>query len=219
MPKVAPVKYPIGAFTGALRAALVCVMKSKFTGIKTAAEYKRGELAKNILRLVAAGLEVGATTAAAPNTLQLIDYLDPKGRYQRNRIWKTIKYLESKNRIELTEDKGHTYVTLTELGKVHFDEESIQEMQIANPRRWDKKWRLILFDLPSKHEKVRQSFRRKLEDFGLIMYQRSVFIYPHECREEVQAVAEWYGVQHCVRYIVATEINDIRFFAKRFDLL
>jgi hypothetical protein len=49
--------------------------------------------------------------------------------------------------------------------------------------------------------------------------KRSVFIYPHECQEEVLAVAKWYGVEDHVRYLVATEIHDMRRFIEVFKLL
>jgi DNA-binding transcriptional regulator PaaX len=194
-------------------------MGTKFKGIKTASEYQRGELAKNILRLVGAGVVVAGAAAAAPNTVQLIDYLNPKGSHERNRIWKAIKYLEQQNRIAFEEQGAHIYVTLTKQGRIQLDEDAIWEMTIEPPRRWDHKWRIVMFDLPRTHERVRQSFRLKLEDLGFKLYQRSVFIYPHECHEEIHTVAKWYGVDQYIRYIVATEINDMRRFAKEFDLL
>ena len=193
-------------------------MGTRFQGIKTAAEYRRGELAKDVLRLVGAGL-AGSAVVVAPNAAQLIDYFVPNNPRERNRIWKAIKYLEQMNRVSL-EDKGaHTYVTLTAQGRLQLNEDSIWELTIDEPRRWDHKWRLVMFDLPAQYEKKRQSFRLKLEDMGLRQYQRSVYIYPHDCREEVQTVAQWYGVERFVRYIVAMEINDIREFVRVFGLL
>src|ERR1043166_9676937 len=76
--------------------------RTKFKGIKTATEYRRGELAKDILRLVAAGVVVGTAMVAAPNTLQLLDYFDPKGRRERNRIWNAIHYSERHGDVSVT---------------------------------------------------------------------------------------------------------------------
>lgn len=195
-------------------------MGVKFKGIKTAAEYRRGELTKDILRLVAAGVIVGSVGIVAPNAIQLIEYFQPRSRAERNKIWKAIKYLEAREKLLLTEDsKRGISATLTEKGRAQLNEDSIWDLRIDPPRRWDRKWRLIMFDLPVRHERARHPFRRKLEDFGLKLYQRSVFIYPHECYKEVRTVAEWYGVHRYVRYIVATEINDMRVFVRKFDLL
>lgn len=195
------------------------MMATKFKGIKTAKEYRRGELTRDILRLIGAGVVIAGATIAAPNTLQLIDYFNPKGRAERNRIWKVIKYLESKNRVSFEERGGKTYVVLTQTGGRRLSEDFIADLAVRKPRRWDHKWRLVMFDLPMRHEKVRQAFRNKIEDFGFEMYQRSVFIYPYECHEEVHTVAKWYGVDEHIRYVVATEIHDMRQFIQKFDLL
>jgi DNA-binding transcriptional regulator PaaX len=193
-------------------------MATRFRGIKTAAEYRRGELVRDILRLVGAGL-AGTAVLVAPNTAQLIEYFVPNSPRERNRIWKAIKYLEQKNRIVLEEKGAHTYVTITAQGRLRLNEDTIWELTIDTPRRWDHKWHIVMFDLPAQYEKKRQSFRLKLEDMGLRQYQRSVYIYPHDCHEEVLTVAKWYGVERFIRYIVATEINDMRDFVHAFGLL
>lgn len=194
-------------------------MATKFKGIKTAAEYRRGEICKDILRLVGAGVVVG-TAVVAPNAVQLIDYLNPAGRAERNRIWKAIKYLEDKHRLRI-EDRGDTqYIHLTREGKRELDELLVWEIAIKQPRFWDHKWRLVMFDFPTSYrDHLRHSFRLKLEDLGFIQYQRSVFIYPHECAQEIDIIADWFNARDHVRYIVATEINDMRRFVKEFGLL
>ena len=174
---------------------------------------------KNILRLVAAGVVIGGAAVAAPNTLQLIDYFDPKGKYERNRIWKAIKYLESKHRIILQEHDGALYVELTTTGQREHSGTFIEDIEVKTPKYWDHKWRFVMFDLPVRFGKTRHVFRHKLQDLGFRSYQRSVFIYPYECHEEVHTIAKWYGVDQYIRYIVATEVHDMRRFAKEFDLL
>lgn len=180
---------------------------------------KQGELTKEILKVVCFGIVIGAATMAAPNTLQLIDYFDPKGSRARKRIWNAIKYLEAKNRLRMYENESGSFVEITAQGKRYLNEEAIWDIAIREPKSWDQKWRLVMFDIPARHQKVRHVFRLKLEDLGFKLYQRSVFIYPHECTTEVLTVAKWYGVEDHVRYIVATEIHDMRRYIKEFDLL
>jgi DNA-binding transcriptional regulator PaaX len=192
--------------------------KLKFQGIKKASEYRRGELARDVLRVAAAGLVVGSAIVA-PNMPQIIDYFDPRGVAERRRIWRAIKYLEERNSIEIRRAGGHEKVFLTKRGKVQLDEESVWDLEIRKPWRWDHKWRLVMFDFPARFERVRRPFRDKLTDFGLVSYQKSIFIYPYECQEEILTLAEFYGVRDYVRYIVAEEISNMREIAKRFDLI
>lgn len=193
-------------------------MATKFKGIKTAAEYRRGEIARDILRLIGAGAVMGAVVAA-PNVAQLLDMFDPKGRAQRNKIWKAIKYLESQERIRIAEEKGERTLVLTRQGQVALDELSIEELRVQPPRTWDRKWRIVMFDIPMYKSRNRIPFRAKIQDLGFEMYQKSVWVYPYECRQEVLMVAEHYEVREYIRYLTVEEMSNMREFVKKFDLL
>lgn len=191
---------------------------AQFKGIKKACEYKRGELARDILRLVHAGAVVG-TAVVAPNVVQLIDMFDPDGTAERNRIWKAIKYLEEKNRVRIVEQGGKRTLVITNGGRITLSEIALDEMAIKKPRWWDKKWRLVMFDIPAQQARNRHPFRCKLEDMGYVQYQRSVFVHPYESRKEVAALAEFYGVREYVRYLVVEEMEDIRDLARHFGII
>lgn len=190
----------------------------KFKGIKKAAEYERGELVRDVLKVIGAGVVLGSVIVA-PGLAQVIDYFDPRGPSERRRIWRAIKYLEEKNSLRIRNENGEDRIYLTNGGKLRLSEDEIWDLQIKKPWRWDHKWRLVMFDLPAQYEKTRRPFREKLQDFGFLLYQKSIFIYPYECQKEVLAVAELYGVRNFIRYVVAEEISDIRKFAREFDLL
>jgi DNA-binding transcriptional regulator PaaX len=188
---------------------------ARMLGPKTARQTDtRGTLARDILHMVADAL----AGRAPARTADLIAAFSPESRDERNRIWKTIKYLEEKDRIEIREQNGDLYVTLTRTGENKLDEDAIWDLAVKTPGRWDHKWRLVLFDLPVGESRNRHSFRAKLEDLGFRLYQRSVFIYPYECGSEIDAIARWYGVDEHIRYIVATEIHDMHRFAREFGL-
>ena len=175
----------------------------------------RGNLARNILSLIRAH----PGSAVAANTVQLIASFEPQTREERTKIWKTIKYLESKNRVRIIIEGKDRYAIITESGKRYLSARQIEELDIKKPARWDYKWRFVMFDLPVRcSSTARHSFRAKLEDMGFKLYQRSVFIYPYECHEEVHTIAKWYGLDAYIRYIVATEVHDMRKFIKAFDL-
>lgn len=192
----------------------------RFKGIKKAAEYERGELVRDVLKVIGAGLVAGSVVIA-PNFAQVIDYFDPKGPRERRRIWRAIRYLEEKNSIFIEVEDGREVVRLTDGGKIALERRAIDDLQIKRPWRWDHRWRLVMFDIPQRQASsgAREALRWKLRDLGFIQYQKSVFIYPFECQREILAIADIYGVRECVRYIVAEEISDMRRFAKEFDLL
>ncbi len=112
----------------------------------------------------------------------------PKGVYQSlyksplgsRAIYNGLKNLEVRGVIRLKDghylftDKGKSWLTRAQYKYFRF-----------RHGPWDKKWRLILFDIPSNMEKQRQAFRRKLKYIGCYMIQKSVFVFPYPCEKEI----------------------------------
>jgi DNA-binding transcriptional regulator PaaX len=175
----------------------------------------RGSLAQSILRLVEAEFD---SAHAEANALQVISHFKPQDRFERNRIWKAIKYLEEQNRIAIKERGDEYYILLTQEGKVKLAEVAIWDLSVATPKRWDKKWRVVMFDFPKEMTTTRNSFRQKLEDIGFKVYQRSVYIYPFECTEEVKSICDFFNASEYVRYLVAIDIDNVEQYIALFEL-
>lgn len=96
------------------------------------------------------------------------------------------------------------------LEKYNFDDFSIQ------PKcPWDGQWRMFAFDIPEKKRTTRDMLRRKLKKIGFFQFQRSVWIFPFECTEEMDYVCEFLGVQsHALMF--AGKIHDDRLLRKYF---
>ncbi len=176
---------------------------------------ERGSLAQSILQLVESEFD---SSHAETNALQVISYFKPQDRFERNRIWKAIKYLEEQNRIAIKEKGDEYYILLTEEGKVKLAEVAIWDLSVSAPKRWDKKWRMVMFDFPKEMTTTRNSFRQKLEDIGFRPYQRSVYIYPFECTEEVSSICDFFDARQYVRYLVAIDIDNADEYITAFSL-
>lgn len=107
---------------------------------------------------------------------------------------------------------------LTDKGRELLNERVLWELKLPRPKKWDGKWRLVVFDIPKDRRKRRDSFRRKLHEFGLQLYQNSVWIYPYPLEAEVRQLADVYRLSGCVSFIVAEEISDEYAYLKRFGL-
>jgi DNA-binding transcriptional regulator PaaX len=122
--------------------------------------------------------------------------------------------------IILREEDGKLIVELSERGRRKIKGLEFQDLKIPTPQKWDKKWRLVIFDIPEtkKGKLARQALVEKLRLLGFILLQKSVWAHPYPCEKEVRLVAENFGVSRFIHIVVAESIsNDAKLYS-RFSL-
>ena len=94
-----------------------------------------------------------------------------------------------------------------------------QNLEINIPDQWDKKWRIIIFDIPEEKRSDRNRFRQKLKNLGFEMIQKSVFCYPHDCLQEVIFLTKHLGIERYVTYFeagnIVTNKNIFKIFSEK----
>ena len=172
-----------------------------------------GEIAKQILVLVGvAGFVVVA--AAAPGVVLAAKLFQQDRRRlskkeDARRTKQAIQRLQKNRLLAVKERKGKFVVELTKEGKQKFKEIQFEKLQITKPPQWDKKWRIVIFDIPDKSfKRARDVLRGKLKEWEFYPLQKSVWVCPWPCENEIQLVAELYGIAPYVNVVVAEKILD-----------
>jgi hypothetical protein len=102
-----------------------------------------------------------------------------------------INYIEKKN--------GNVEIVLSEKGKRKVLEFDIDNIKINKPIRWDKKWRMVMFDIPEKRRAERNILREKLKNIGFKEIQKSIFVNPYPCLDEINFIVSIFScVNMCV---------------------
>ncbi len=111
---------------------------------------------------------------------------------------------------------GTTTLILSENGKRRALTYQTRTMKIKPPRAWDRKWRVVMFDIPEDEREARDSLRGHLADLGFCKLQQSVAVHPFDCREEIDFLVELHDIRKYVRFMVAEHIDNqmdiMRFF-------
>ena len=94
----------------------------------------------------------------------------------------------------------------------------IDEVVIKSPKRWDGKWRLVMYDFPIRFKKARDAFRWKLKDLGFFQFQKSAWIYPYPCEGEILFVADFYGVRKHIEILEVDKVLDEKKLKSHFEL-
>ena len=117
----------------------------------------------------------------------------------------------------IKKDRDETYL-LTPKGEARLHNIIIDEIEIKNPKKWDGKWRLVMYDFPIRFKKARNNFRWKLKDLGFFQFQKSAWIYPYPCEGEILFVADFFGVQKHIEILEVDKILDDTKFKMHFGL-
>ena len=99
------------------------------------------------------------------------------GPYKPQTIYKTVSRLEKDGLIKKIKKERKIHVRLTGKGK-RFIRQHREKSRISSPA-WDRKWRVVIFDIPEKRRNLRDCLRRYLKTLGYAQVQRSIWISPH----------------------------------------
>jgi len=146
----------------------------------------------------------------APNLVQLgevaLKYLDKKSGGLTN--GQTLYYMRRRGLIDydLLPD-GNFILSATELGKQRELRDRVKHLKINPPKQWDGKWRLVMFDIPENRRRARNLFSAKLRELHLYRLQKSVWVCPYACKEEIMLIRQAYGVPELS--LVLAEVDSI----------
>jgi len=181
--------------------------------------YSRGELAQEILRGLALGGLIVASFAL-PGLPQIFSFLGINKAKDRYRVKRAITSLENKKLIDIYEKDGEQVAEITEKGEKRALRYKFEEMRIQRPKKWDQCWRVISFDIPEKYKRGRDALTRQLKEMEFYPLQKSVFICPFECRDEIDFIGEAFNIRKFIHYFTAKEIdaNDEEYLKKYYSL-
>lgn len=180
-------------------------------------EEKRKARAKEILKLLAGGAVIGFSLIIPTAPMILAPFIGRK-KYDQSTFNQTIKRLKKQKLVKIVEEEGQTVVRITEAGRMRALRYKLEEMQIKKPQAWDRKWRIVIFDIPEKYKRMRDIFRRHLKVMDFQMLQKSVWVHPYPCSQEIEFLRQVYNVGINVTYIVAEKVESSDDLKSHFQL-
>ena len=113
---------------------------------------------------------------------------------------------------------GTTTLILSEDGKKRALTYHCRYARIKPIGPWDKKWRIVLYDIPEHEREARDAFRDHLKDLGMRKFQHSAGIHPFDCKNEIGFFVELLDIRKYIRFIVADSIDDAVYWKRIFKL-
>ncbi len=178
-----------------------------------------GTIQRKILLLLLAGLALGLTQSLKKHWWILKQIPKEWKKIDRQALERAINSLYTSHLVlEKHHKDGTTTLVLNENGKQRALRFNIDKMEIKKPAQWDKKWRIVMFDVPEKLKRLRDSLRLHFKEIGLIELQKSVFVYPYPCSKEIEFILEFYNARKYVRFVLAEKVDNGLHLMKKFNL-
>ncbi|MBU3925862.1 CRISPR-associated endonuclease Cas2 [Patescibacteria group bacterium] len=156
---------------------------------------------QKVLLLLQAGLILSLTPSPRRQFWILKQLSKEWKKIDRQYLYRIIREFKYERLVNWKEkEDGSIEVVLTEKGKKHALKFNFEEIKIKEPAVWDNKWRLVFYDIPEKKKKAREALREKLKKLGFYELQKSVFVHPFKCKDEIDFIIECFEIRNFVRY-------------------
>lgn len=173
---------------------------------------------KDILKLLAAGTMIALTIYFPTLPMAIAPFVVDRRKFTGWKLNQKIKRLRQQKLVKIKQEQGVDVVIITDKGKVRALRYKLEEMEIAKTQRWDKKWRVVIFDIPEKAKRLRDIFRHHLKILGFYQLQKSVWVHAYPCFDEIEFLRQIFHVGVDVTYILADRIENSSRIEKFFKL-
>ena len=110
------------------------------------------------------------------------------------------------------------FIILTKKGETKLQLLEMKNWRMNKSKKWDGKWRMLIFDIPEKKKPLREKIRSTLFSIGFLRLQDSVWIYPYACEDLVNLLKADFKVGKDLLYLIVDSIENDKSFKKLFDL-
>lgn len=165
------------------------------------------KVAKVVLSAIAiAGAMI--VVISVPNLASALAQVYPPLRnFRRKQIARAIYSLKSQKIIGITKHENKDILVLTERGKTKLLKYKFEDLKLPRQKKWDNKFRLVFFDIPEKYKVRRNIFSKKLRTLGMLPIQKSVWLWPYNCENEVEYLRTVYEIRPFVTCAVVENIE------------
>ena len=179
-----------------------------------------GKNQKKIATLLLGGVVLSLSATPKKQFQILGEIHDEFKNFDERFLKRSIKALYESKVIKCKENKdGIITLVLSDEGKKRAISYNIDNIEIKKPKRWDGKWRFVLFDVPERKRVIRNALRHHLKTIGFFEFQKSVFVQPYDCVDEIDYIIEMNEAREFVRFIVADSVDNELHLKKFFNLI
>jgi len=156
----------------------------------------------------------------APNAPAALAKLPSVKRAQLRYQYRTVLgRLAAQGHIVFEKRDGKQYARITEAGRkaLAFEQEKTK-LSSMKKKRWNERWRVIIFDIPERRRQTRDRLRNIMQETGFIHLQDSVWVFPYDCEDFISLLKAELKIGKAVLYMVVEQIENDKHLRTHFGL-
>ncbi|MEK7114399.1 MAG: CRISPR-associated endonuclease Cas2 [Patescibacteria group bacterium] len=156
----------------------------------------------------------------APNTPAILAKLPSLKRAQlRYRYRTALGRLVAQGYIAFEKQDGRQYARITEEGsKMLAFEQEKTKLSNLKKRRWNGRWRVVIFDVPERRRQTRDRLRDIMKEVGFVRLQDSVWVFPYDCEDFITLLKAELKIGVAILYMVVEQIENDKYLREHFGL-
>lgn len=128
-----------------------------------------------------------------------------------------LKRLKEQKVVEIIKEDGQEIVKLTKKGYTKYLKFKLEELSLKG-KKWDGKWRIVIYDISKFKRNQQTAFRYILKYINFLLLQKSVYLTPYPCEEQITYLREYFGIGEEVILIRADKIENEEIYKQYFGL-
>ena len=179
-----------------------------------------GPVAQKILLILSTGISLGLSGRPDYYFRILKSASKEWKKINQRSLRQSVKKLY-KSKLVNFEDKIDDTVSifLNENGRKILQKQSLDKLVIKKPKKWDGYWRIVIFDIPEEKKYARNALAFKLKQLGFYPLQKSVYVYPFDCKNEIDFIADVFEAKPYIRFMIANYLDIASVLKRRFHLV
>lgn len=176
---------------------------------------------KEVLKILGAGTFLAASFVMPGATGVVLKEYEQHKREKDEKEWRkfnlwrlreTIKRLNAQKIIEVKEG----VIEITEKGRKKLLKFNLDDMDLG--QKTDGKWRIIIYDISESKKKERDFLREILKRMKFLKLQRSIYLTPFICEDEIEYLKQMFGVGDEVKILKITGIDNEQAYKEYFGI-
>ncbi|MBI2012017.1 hypothetical protein HYS91_04570 [Candidatus Daviesbacteria bacterium] len=139
------------------------------------------------------------------------------GHFDKRRLKFELNRLQKSGIVEKIDQDGDIVYKLTSTGS-----NKLFKLNLNNPkiekRKWDGKWRLVAYDIPKGKKSQAEAFRSLLKKMQFYNLQKSLWLIPYPCKEEIELLKKFYNLGNNVTLLTIKELEAESVYKRYFGI-